>query len=103
MVDIRFIFKLDFPLLVGEEKPIARCVQTATIQFVRLENLPRTEVAQAAAEAVNGVVIREFGHEAPEVFHPGIVLIPVEQVDCPLIHLLRFIVRETPVPLVAHE
>ena len=62
-----------------------------------------TKVSQAAAAPVKGVVAREVCHEAPEVFYSRVMLIPVEQVDRPLEHLLRRIERVTPLPLVVKE
>ena len=102
-VGIRFILELHFTILVGEEKDLTRCVDPAAVQLVRIEGLFRTEVAQAAAAPVKGVGGREVGHEAPEVFNPGVVFIPVEPVDCPLKDLLRRIERVTPLPLVIQE
>ena len=100
---IRFILELHFAMLFGEEKHLTRCVDPAAVQLVRLEDLFRTEVAQAAAARVKGVLARQVCHEAPEAFNPGVVLIPVEQSDSPLEHLLRCIERVTPLPLVVKE
>ena len=46
---IRFIFELYFPVRVGEEEHLARGVDPAAVQLVPLEDLFRSEVAQAAA------------------------------------------------------
>ena len=70
---------------------------------MRIEDLFRTKVAQAAAAPVKGMVAREVGHEAPEVCNPGVVFIQVEQVDSPLKDLLPRIERVSPLPLVVEE
>ena len=82
---------------------MARRVHPAAVQLVCLEDLFRTEVAQAAAAPVKGVVVREVGYEAPEVFNSGEVLIPVEHVDRPLVDLLHCIDRVTPLPSSSKE
>ena len=46
---------------------------------------------------------RDVCHEAPEVFYPRVMLIPVEQVHRPLEHLLCCIERVTPLPLIVEE
>ena len=70
---------------------------------MRLKDLIRTEKAQAAAAPVKGVVAREVGQETPEVSNPGVVLIPIEQVDSPLKHLLCSIEWVAPLPLIIEE
>ena len=100
---IRFIFKLYFTFRVLVEKQLARRFDPATVQLLRLEDLFSTDVAHAAAIPVKGVVIREVGHEAPEVFNPGVVLVTIEQVDRPLIFLLRCIEWIAPLPLFVKE
>ena len=49
MGGIRLVLKLDFPVLIGEEQHLTRRVHPATVEFVRIEDLFRTQVAQAAA------------------------------------------------------
>ena len=82
---------------------LTRCVDPAAVQLVRIQDLFRTEVAQTAAAPVKGVVAREVCQEAPEVSYPGVVLIPVEQVDSPLKHLLCCIESVAPLPLIIEE
>ena len=67
----------------GGEAPGLR-VDPATIKLVRIEDLFRLEVSQAAPAPVAGVVPGKVGHEAPEVFNPGVELVPLEQVERPL-------------------
>ena len=62
-VGIWFIFKLTFPVFVGEEKHLTRRVDTATVERV----LYPIDVAQAAAAPVEGVVPPQVGLEATEV------------------------------------
>ena len=100
---IRFVLELHFAILVGEEKHLARCIHPATVEFVRIEDRFRPEVAQAAAAPMKGVVAREICHEAPEAFYPGVMLNPVEQVEPPLEYLLPRIEMVTPLPLVIKE
>ena len=85
---IRFIFKLYFPVRVGKEEHLIPCVDPAAVELVRLQHILGVEVSHAAATPVQCVVPREIGHESPEVFNPGVMLIPVEQVDRPLEHFL---------------
>ena len=101
-VGIRFIFKLYFTILVGEEKHLACRVATAAVELVRFEHIFDIEVAHPTATPVQGVIAREVGHEATENFYPKIMVVSVEQVDCPLIHLRR-IYRETPLAVIVEE
>ena len=100
---IRFILELHFAILVGEEKHLARCVDTAAVQPVRLEDLFRVEEAKAAAAPVQCLVSREVGNESVEVSYPGVVVIPVEQVDYPLKLLLCCVEWVATLPLVVEE
>ena len=100
---MRLILELDFPILVGEEQPMARRVHNAAVHLVRLQQILGVKMPQAAAAPVEGVFSRQVGHEASEVFNPGVVLLPVEQVDRPLKCLLRCIERVPPLPLIVEE
>ena len=81
---------------------MTRGVDTAAVEFVSLQNILSVEVPQTTATPVQCVLPRQLGHEPPEVFYPGIVLIPVEQVDSPLKHLPR-IERVAALPLIVEE
>lgn len=86
-----------------EKQLLIRRVYTAKGQFVRFENIFCIYVTHAAATPVQALVFRQVGHEAKEVVYPGIVLIPVEQVDLPLLCLLRRIEWIKPLPLLVEE
>ena len=82
---ILLILKLYFPVLVVQENDLTRRVNPGAVQLVRLEALLDSKVAQAAAAPLKGVLSREVGHEAPEVFNRGEFVIRVEQIHRTLI------------------
>ena len=83
------MFELTFAIPVVEDTQLARHVGHAAELLMRFAHIFGIEVAHAAATPVNGVLPREVGHEATEVFNPRIILMPVEQVYCLLVCLHR--------------
>ena len=100
---IRFIFELHFAILVGEEEHLTRGVDHAAVEPVRLQHILGVKESQAAAAPVQCVVSRKIGHEALEVFNPGVMLITVEQVIRHLKQLHRRIEWVESLPLIVKE
>ena len=59
---IRFILKLYFPVRVGEEDHLTRCLDPATVELMSLQHILGVEVAKTAAAPMQCVVPREVGH-----------------------------------------
>ena len=85
---IRLILELDFARCVGSEKNLTTRVDTPAVELVRLEDIDIVEVAHAAAAPMHRVVVREIGHEAPQVLNPSVVVVPEEEINHLLMALL---------------
>ena len=88
---IRNVLESHFLKLLGQHENLTTAIDSLVVALVVLQDLCRVEMPQTRPPPVESVLAGDVSHEGGEGFNPGIVLLPVEQIDLLLKLLLAHV------------